>query len=267
MKLLSSFPVNFLSVTDGSKLAYLHLEGSSPGVMFCAGFQSSMRGRKAEALFQWCQAVNCEFTCFDYFGHGQSINPPQYSQDETWHHATLGRWLQDTIAVLDTVTLTRNKQILVGSSMGAWLAILVAQMRTDRVAGLIGVASAPDAFQLLEERIYDSPHLRQSMMNMGYCDMPSAYSNSGFYRIHQHLLQESRSHYILSKPNIKIDISCPVCLIHGKQDEDVSWTRSQILYDRLSAPEKKLIYIEDGDHRLSRDEDLNVLVTQLKEII
>lgn len=260
---VTSIPAQFLPLTDGSRLAYIHHAGSSPGVIFCAGFQSNMRGRKVQALMDWCQTVaGCEFTCFDYFGHGESLPPlPQCSTDHITKHCTVGRWLQDTLAVLDTVTLPHSKQILVGSSMGTWLAILAAKARPERIAGIIGVASAPDAFQSLEDPVQE-----HRLNTIGYIDMPSIYSETGYYRIHRELIEESRYHSILSK-NAPLEIQAPVRLIHGKQDTAVPWERSQLLYDRISAADKKIVYIDDGDHRLSRDQDLNVLIHQLEQVL
>jgi len=273
MKVTSSIPpitatvASYLTIPDGSQLAYLHHAGSSPGVLFCPGFQSNMRGRKVEALMHWCQTVaGCEFTCFDYFGQGESLPPPQLSIHDIVKQCTVGRWLQDTLSVLDTVTLPQSKQILVGSSMGAWLAILVAKARPDRIAGIIGVASAPDAFQSLANTIQESPHLSQSMNSLGYSDVPSRYSETGYYRIHRELLQESRNHSILSI-NTPLEISVPVRLIHGKEDKDVPWQQSQLLYDTISALDKQILYIDDGDHRLSREQDLHVLIHQLEQVL
>ena len=262
---IASLPAQFLAVSDGSRLAYLHLPGCSPGIMFCAGFQSNMRGRKAEALMNWCDSTGREFTCFDYFGHGESLPPPHVSAEDTARHGTVGCWLSDTLAVLDTLTGPSSVQILVGSSMGAWLAILVTRARPARISGFVGLASAPDAFQLVEDVIRNSPILSQSMQNEGFCDVPSSYSNTGYYRLYRELIQEAAAH-TLHTTDMHFLAHIPVRLIHGKQDEHVPWQISQRLFDFISSRDKQIVYIEDGDHRLSRDQDLIALIHQLEEL-
>jgi len=316
-------PALYLPQSDGSRLAYVHDKGSpdSPGVFFCCGFQSNMRGRKIEAIQHWCQTVaECEFTTLDYFGHGESLYAPSKPQDtvvpeaasaellesvmietgdphkmdsilnhnnisknnKNLHAAakqcTVGRWLQDILNVLDTVTSPQSKLILVGSSMGTWLALLVAKVRPQRIAGIVGIASAPDAFPFLHQSIIlPSPCLSQSMNTLGYCDIPSIYSPWGYYRIHKELIQESYTHLILDSTQnfdilssttttTTIHMSIPVRLIHGKLDSDVPWQRSQLLFEALSARDKQIVYIDDGDHRLSRDSDLMIIIQQLEQV-
>ena len=124
----------FLQLADGSSIAYRHTPGEAPGVLFCAGFNSNMQGIKALALEQWCRDRGRQFTRFDYSGHGESSGSVEAG--------CIGRWRDDTLAVLDRVT--SGPQVLVGSSMGGWIMLLVALERSQRVTALLGLAAAPD---------------------------------------------------------------------------------------------------------------------------
>ena len=239
-------PPSFLTTADGGRLAYRHLDGFEPGVLFCPGFHSDMQGEKALALEDWCRDTHRQFTRFDYFGHGQS--------DGEAAQGRIGRWVRDTVQVLDAVTV--GPQVIVGSSMGGWLMLLATLARPDRVHALAGVASAPDFTRMMRARLEDSGAMRQ-LVEQGFYDMPSHYPGESAYRIEQAFLDEADAHCLLDGP---IPIDLPVRLIHGQADNDVPWQRAIELAARLASDDVDIHLIKSGDHRLSRPQDLRFLV-------
>jgi len=229
---------------DGATIAYHATEGESPGVMFLGGFRSDMTGTKATALEAACRENGRAFLRFDYFGHGES------SGDFT--DGTIGRWRDDAIAVLDE--LTDGPQVLVGSSMGGWIMLLAALARPQRIAALVGIAAAPDFTEDLMWRRYGSD-VRDTLARDGVYYEPSPYDD-GPYPITMRLIEEGREHLLLEKP---IAIHCPVRLYHGMRDEAVPWMTAPRLAERLLAEDVRVLMIKDGDHRLSRDEDIHRL--------
>jgi len=234
----------FLQCSDGATLAYHHLPGSEPGVLFCAGFNSNMQGVKALALEAWCREEGRQYTRFDYYGHGESGG--------TLVQGSIGRWRDDAIAVLDRVT--SGPQLLVGSSMGGWIMLLAALARPDRVHGLLGLAAAPDFTERLEAGL--SAAQKSQLDVSGYTDLPNCYDDGEPYRIGRHLLEEGRSHLLLQS-DIVIDV--PVRLIHGQRDDDVPWRLALVLAQRLSSDDVEVQLVKRGDHRLSTDDDLGRL--------
>jgi pimeloyl-ACP methyl ester carboxylesterase len=230
-----------LARDDGATIAYRRLEGKSPGIVFLGGFMSDMTGTKAVALETFCRARGQAFLRFDYFAHGASSG--------AFAAATVGRWKDDSLCVLDR--LTSGPQILVGSSMGGWLMLLAALARKERVAGLVGIAPAPDA---TEDLMWDclSPAQQQAMLRDGSLTIPSAYDPAG-YVLTSRLIEEGRAHLLLRAP---LAIACPVRLIHGMRDPDVPWPTSLRLTEHLAGADVTVTLVKDGDHRLSRAEDL-----------
>jgi pimeloyl-ACP methyl ester carboxylesterase len=212
--------------------------------MFCGGFQSDMTGTKALALESWARARGRGFVRFDYQGHGRSSGH--------FDDGTIGRWADDARAVLDG--LTSGPQILVGSSMGAWIMVLVATSRPERIAGLVGIAAAPD---FTEDLIWGTldPEQRLALLDQGHLHLPSDYAAEP-YPVTLALIEEARRHLVLRGP---IALDCPVRLIHGMSDRDVPWVTSVRLVERLTASDVRLTLIKDGDHRLSRDQDIAVI--------
>lgn len=230
-----------LAREDGATIAYHRLEGKSPGIVFLGGFMSDMTGTKALALEAFCRARGQAFLRFDYFAHGTSSG--------AFAEATIGRWRDDALAVLDG--LTDGPQILVGSSMGGWLMLLAALARPARVAALVGIAAAPDATEdLMWLRL--SPAQRQALLRDGSLTTPSAYDPAG-YVLTSRLIEEGRSHLLLRAP---LAIACPVRLIHGMRDPDVPWPTSLRLAKRLASADVTVALVTDGDHRLSGAADL-----------
>lgn len=231
-----------LARPDGATIAYRRLEGKGPGVVFLHGYHSDMEGGKALALEEMCRAQGRAFLRFDQFGHGRSSGDVLYG--------TVGRWAADTVAVIRA--LTEGPQVLVGSSLGGWLALLSALELRDRVAGLVGVAAAPDFTEDLMWQDF-SFEQRRTLLETGELELPNDYEPENPWRIHRSLIEDGRNHLLLRD---SIQIHCPVRLIHGQKDADVPWRTALQLADRLASDQVEAILVKDGDHRLSRDCDL-----------
>jgi pimeloyl-ACP methyl ester carboxylesterase len=203
-----------------------------------------MSGIKAQALAGHCRARNRPLLRFDYFGHGASSGD--------FRAGSIGRWLEDALAVIDG--LTEGPQILIGSSMGGWIAVLAALARPARVAALIGIAPAPD---FTEDLIWDrlSEAQKRQLLESGELATPSAYE-ADVIPITLRLVEEGRRHLLLRNP---IPLGCPVRILHGMEDPDVPYQTSLRLLEKLEGTEAVLELIEDGDHRLSRPDDLTRL--------
>ncbi len=236
----------YLETTHGSRLAYCHSPGGSPGVVFCTGFHSDMQGEKALALEAWCVDAGRQFTRFDYFGHGASEGVAAAGR--------IGRWSEDTLAILDEVV--SGPQLLVGSSMGAWMALLAALARPEIAVALVGVASAPDFTRWMREHILNSD-AHAEFERCGFYDMPSHYPGESSYRIEAGFLDEAESHCLLDAP-IALDI--PVRLLHGQADTDVPWQHSLAIAEAITGSDIKVELIKGGDHRLSRPADIRSLL-------
>jgi pimeloyl-ACP methyl ester carboxylesterase len=245
--------LQFLNPGEGARIAYENLPGASPGVLFCPGFNSDMQGDKALALRAWCATHGRQFTRFDYSGHGQSSG--------RFEEGTIGQWLRDTLAVLDEVTA--GPQLVVGSSMGGWIMLLAALRRPQRVAGLVGIAAAPDFTESLWRDGLDADQ-RESLDRSGYCEIPNCYDDGEPYRIGRQLLEEGRDHLLL---DADIPIDLPVRLIHGQLDEDVPWEHSLTIARHLQGDDVEIQLVKDGDHRLSRPRDLARLTRTLDALL
>ncbi len=247
-----SEPPAILTREDGATIAYRRRTGRLPGIVFLGGFNSDMTGTKAAALDAFCGARGQAFLRFDYFAHGASSGD--------FAEATIGRFLGDTIAVIDR--LTDGKLVLVGSSIGGWLMILAALARPERIAALVGIAAAPDATEdLMWQRFpFD---LREQIMATGSARIPSAYSETG-YLITRKLIEEARAHLVMREP---IALDCPVRLLHGMADPDVPWQTSLELADRVASRDAQVLLVKDGDHRLSRRGDLDLLMRTVNALL
>jgi pimeloyl-ACP methyl ester carboxylesterase len=230
---------------DGVELAWRHLPGGSPTLVFFPGFASDMTGSKAEALADHCAAGGQAMLRFDYSGHGASGG--------AFVDGTIGRWTEDALAVIATV---EGDLLLVGSSMGGWIALLVALAMPERIAGLVGVAAAPD---FTERLMWDAmaPPERARLLADGVLHIPSPYGPPTPLTLA--LIEEGRKHLLLDGP---IPIAAPVRLLHGQRDPDVPWETALRLSERLESADVRITLIKDGDHRLSRPEDL-VLLTSI----
>jgi pimeloyl-ACP methyl ester carboxylesterase len=243
---------SILTREDGATIAYHRRAGKAPGIVFLGGFNSDMTGAKAQALDAFAAASGQAFLRFDYFAHGASSG--DFAQ------ATVGRFLDDTLTVIDQ--LTEGKLVLVGSSIGGWLMLLAARARQARIHALVGIAAAPDASEdLMWQRL--SFEQRETIMAQGALRIPSKYSEAG-YLITLKLIEEGRAHLLMRAP---LMLDCPVRLLHGMADPDVPWQTSLALADCLTGDDVRVTLIKDGDHRLSRDSDLALLIATIKALL
>ena len=242
-----------LARPDGTSIAYRRILGKSPGVVFLHGYRSDMEGGKAQALEATCRNLGHAFLRFDGFGHGASSGDVEMG--------TIGRWADDAAAVLDA--LTEGPQVLVGSSMGGWVALLAALRRPEKVAALVGIAAAPD---FTEDLMWDkfTPEQQQEMLNTGSVTLPNCVDPAHPWRIAHSLIQDGRNHLLLRSA---ITLHCPVRLIQGQKDADVPWLTAVKLADRLESDDVQITLIKDGDHRLSRPQDLERLCQTVSEIL
>jgi pimeloyl-ACP methyl ester carboxylesterase len=243
---------SILTREDGATIGYRRRDGKSPGVVFLCGFNSDMSGTKAEALDAFCAAREHAFLRFDYFAHGVSSGD--------FAEATIGRFLADTLAAIDK--LTEGRLVLVGSSIGGWLMLLAALARPERIKALVGIAAAPDATEdLMWQRFpFD---LREQIITNGAARVSSKYSEAG-YLITRKLIEEARAHLVMRAP---LAIDRPVRLIHGMMDPDVPWETSVSLADRLTGGDVQIALVKDGDHRLSRMQDIELLLRTLVPLL
>jgi pimeloyl-ACP methyl ester carboxylesterase len=219
-------------------------------VVFCTGFKSDMTGTKALALEASCRSTGQQFTRFDYQGHGQSSG--------RFIDGTIGDWLDDTLAVLDGVT--DGPQIIVGSSMGGWIGLLAARARPARVAAFVGIASAVDLTSRLWERIDDAT--RHLLETEGVWMRPSEYDPAG-YPITMKLVEEGARHVLMPGP---IPFTGIVHLLHGQRDDAVPWQLSLDTAAALASDDVTVTLIKDGDHRLSRDHDIERLCQTVESV-
>lgn len=235
----------FLSV-DGTQIAYHHHEGSSPGVMFLGGFMSDMEGSKATMMDAYCRQQGWQFTRMDYGGHGQSSG--------VFADGTISLWRDHALAVLDSVAA--GPQVLVGSSMGGWMMLLLALARPERVAGLVGIAAAPDFTGRLMWDAF-SPAQKREMQDTGRVVIPNCMPGEAPYPITHGLIEDGRRNALLDKEAIAI--SCPVHLLHGMKDPDVPWELSLELARKLQRKDVEITLVKDGDHRMSQSQNLILL--------
>jgi pimeloyl-ACP methyl ester carboxylesterase len=240
-----------LQAGDGHTLVYEKIDGGAPGIVFLHGLGSDRHGNKANALATYCQAQGYGFLRFDMYGHGESSGK--------FEDGGPSRWREDAVRVLDE--LTQGPQILVGSSMGGWVMTLTALARPDRVAGLIGIAAAPDFTDGMVAKELSAAQQAQ-LDRDGIVDLPSDYGPP--MRIGKHLIADGNRNLVLRGP---IAITCPVRLLHGQRDEDVAWSRSMMLAEHITGEDVEVTLVKDGDHRLSRDSDLALLTQTLDRLV
>jgi pimeloyl-ACP methyl ester carboxylesterase len=231
--------------------------GQDPGLLWLGGFKSDMNGTKAQALDRWAEAQGRACTRFDYSGHGESGG--------AFADGTIGRWLEESVAVF--TQLCRGPQILVGSSMGGWLALLLTrelQRRTGganaTVAGMVLIAPAVDFTEELMWKRF-SPEVKRQIETEGSWQRPSRYSEAA-YPITRGLIEEGRQHLLLGG---LIEPGCPVRILQGVKDPDVPWQHAVELSSRLARDDVVLTLVKDGDHRLSGPEDIERLIAAVAE--
>ncbi|HXL48179.1 MAG TPA: alpha/beta hydrolase [Xanthobacteraceae bacterium] len=251
--------LKFLSVGTGiaaRQIAVRRREGAAPGLFWLGGFKSDMTGTKAEALDRWAQENGRAMTRFDYSGHGESGG--------NFTEGTIGRWLEETLAIFDA--FCRGPHVVIGSSMGGWLALLLIRelaRRTPadaRVARLVLIAPAVDFTEELMWKRFP-PEVKREIERTGVWARPSQYSDES-YLITRALIEEGRKHLLLDS---MIETGCPVRILHGVQDPDVPWQHTIELTSRFARDDVVLTLVKDGDHRLSRPEDIERLIAAVAE--
>lgn len=243
--------IGMLKRPDGASLAWRRVAGSGPTVVWMGGFRSDMAGTKAEALAQWASATGRAYVRFDYFGHGES--------EGDFARGTITRWREDALAVLDE--LAPGPVIPVGSSMGGWIACLAAMVRPKQVQGLVLVAPAPDFTEKLMGPEIDAA-ARRSLEETGVWMRPSDYGEP--YPITRNLLEDGDRWSILPGP---VPVTAPVRILQGGEDPDVPWRHALELAQAINSPEVVFQLIKDGDHRLSRPQDLVRLIAAVEELV
>lgn len=236
---------------NGVPIAYERLAGAEPTFVWLGGFKSDMAGTKAQTLADWANRSQQAFVRFDYSGHGRSGG--------AFEDGSISRWLGDTLAVLDQ--LATGPLVLVGSSMGGWLALLAARARPERVAGLLLIAPAADFTERLMWPGF-SPEQQARLMADGRLELPSAYSPEPTV-VTREMIEDGRRHLVMDAP---FAFDGPVRILAGGMDPDVPLAHVTKLAELLPGPKRWMHTIADGDHRLSRPEDLDALIENATEL-
>ncbi|PXA97339.1 alpha/beta hydrolase [Nostoc sp. 3335mG] len=235
-------------MTDPRPLAYRHTPGTGPTILFLPGYASDMTGTKALAIEAWAQAKGRAFLRFDYAGCGES--PGAFEEQ------TLAGWRDDALAMIDQAIV--GPVVLVGSSMGSWIALLVAKARPERVVGLVGIAPAPDftdwGFSQTE---------KMALLTQGRIERPSPYADTP--TVFTRAFWSSGEANRVMHGELPIDV--PVRLVQGQRDADVPWERTVHLASRLRSADVQTILIKDGDHRLSRDGDIALILRAVEDVL
>jgi len=252
----------FLNLSGGRKIAYhtsLKSQASSTGILWANGLRSDMTSVKAGRVQEWATSQGLSFTGFDYSGHGASTG--------RFEDGTIGAWVQECSAIFNQIC--KGPQIVVGSSMGGWIVLLVALahleqagVENSRIKGLVLIAPAVDMTEDLMWRKFSSA-IRDQLKQTGIFMRPSAYGD-GPYPITGKLIEEGRNHLLFNGE--KFNTHCPVRILHGCKDADVPWQQSQKLMAHLDNEDVRLDLVEDGEHRLSREHDIERLIVLIAEI-
>lgn len=234
---------------QGRRIAYDLTKGEGPGVVFLGGFRSDKEGTKALHLQQWAREAGRAFLRFDYSGHGSSGG--------VFEEGAIGDWAEDAAAALG---LTEGPQILVGSSMGGWIALLLARAMPERVAGLVTIAAAPD---FTEDGFWAemTDEMRDRFSTQGHIDYPSDYGDP--YRITRRLIEEGRGNLVLRSP---LSLPFPVRFLQGTADEDVSVGTALRLLDHAEGPDMRLTLVDGADHRFSTPDCLELISSSVDEV-
>jgi len=241
---------------DGLPIAFHHTPARGagarlPGVIFLGGFMSDMQGGKALHLEGACQAREQQYTRLDYRGHGQSGG--------MFAEACISDWAADAAAVMTHAAT--GPQVLVGSSMGGWIMLLLAKRFPERIKGLVGIAPAPDFVLRMEESLSDRQ--RAELASQGYTTRPTPYSDEP-YIISKRLLDDGKQNLVLTGGGHAF--SGPVRILHGLEDDAVPWQESLTLAEKLASKDVRITYVKGGDHRLSEPDQLAMLDAAVCEV-
>jgi pimeloyl-ACP methyl ester carboxylesterase len=242
----------FLTTPQGRHIAYVHTPGKGPGIVFLGGFRSDMSGTKAQALQSWAEATGRSFLRFDYSGHGQSHG--------AFVDGAISDWREDAAAVIEV--LTEGPQILVGSSMGGWIALLLARELGPRVAGFVGIAAAPDFTERMWEAEFTLAE-RTILLEEGVFLRQSDYGDEP-YPITLRLIEDGRQNLILNGP---LHLQMPVRLLQGSADNDVPPAVAISLFHHIASPDLRLTLVKDADHRFSSPPCLAMISEAIEDVV
>ena len=241
----------FLTTPQGRHIAYHQTPGKGPGVVFLGGFRSDMTGSKAQALQAWAEATGRAFLRFDYSGHGQSHG--------AFVDGAISDWREDAAAVIEV--LTEGPQILVGSSMGGWISLLIARALPQRIAGLVGIAAAPDfTLTTWAEELTDAQ--RAEVTATGRTELPSGYESNP-YVFTARLFEDGARHQVLDRP---LPLPYPTRFLQGTADVDVLPQVALRLLDHATGPDIRLTMVKDADHRFSSPACLALIAQAVAEV-
>lgn len=245
--------LQFHTMPDGRRIAYRHAEGRGPPIVFLPGYMSDMEGSKASAIFARAEADRRACLLLDYSGCGQSAGKDRGGE---FADGTLTRWCEEVLALIDR--FTPGPVMLVGSSMGGWLALVVGLALGERLAGMVGIAAAPD----FSEWGYSGEQKAQLAAGESvFEDNPYGPEPTP---THPLFWQDAQRQLLLDGP---IAITCPVRLLHGQCDADVPWEISLRLAERLRSDDIQVTLVKHGDHRLSRDDDIALILRQVWSLL
>ncbi|MAI90142.1 alpha/beta hydrolase [Ponticaulis sp.] len=242
-----------LARADGETLAYTKLEPAAnrPTLVWLSGFKSDMSGGKAIAVKDFAEGEGLGYLAFDYLGHGESSGD--------FADGTISRWREDCLAAVDE--LSQGPLLLIGSSMGGWMSLLTAKARKERIAGMVLIAPAPDfTSKLMWPELSETA--RQEISEKGVWMRPTPYGEP--YPLTRRLFEDGAQWSVLDEP---IDLSVPVTILQGKVDPDVPWTHALKVQDALASADVEFVLIKDGEHRLSRDQDIERLLMEIKRLV
>ena len=239
-----------LDTPQGRRIAYHRLDGAGPGVVFLGGFKSDMEGTKAVHLEAWAKAQGRAFLRFDYSGHGQSSGE--------FTEGSIGDWAEDAAEAIST--LTEGPQVLVGSSMGGWISLLMARRMPERLAGLVTIAAAPD---FTEDSMWAGfTEAQKAELAAGQVALPSDYGEP--YIITRRLIEEGRNQLVLREP---LPLPYPVRMLQGTADEDVETAVALRLLDHAEGDDMRLTLVKGADHRFSAPAQLSLIEQALQEVL
>ncbi|PZQ96758.1 MAG: alpha/beta hydrolase [Cereibacter sphaeroides] len=242
----------FLDTPQGRRIAYHRNAGKGPGVVFLHGFRSDMAGTKAMHLAEWAERRGRAFLRFDYSGHGQS--------SERFENGAIGDWFEDAMAAI--AALTEGPQVLVGSSMGGWISLLIAREAPERLRALVGIAAAPD---FTEDSMWSdaTEAQRETLLTTGRIELPTEYDASP-YIITRRLIEEGRDRLVL---RAALDLPFPVRFLQGTADVDVPPSVALRLLNHATGPDIRLTLVKDADHRFSTPECLMLIEKTVEDLL
>lgn len=243
--------MQYLETDAGRRLAYHKFSGRRTGVVFLGGLRSDMTGSKAMHLEAWARRSGREFLRFDYSGHGESSG--------AFAEGCISEWADDAMAAIDA--LTEGPQVIVGSSMGGWISLLMAKHRPDRMAGLVTIAAAPDFTENGYWKVWDEAK-RKTLMEEGQVALPSEYGDAMI--ITKKLIEDGRKHQVLTEP---LRIDTPVRMLQGTADVDVTMDVALGVLDHLEGPDIRLELVKDADHRFSDAACLDTITRAVEEVL